>query len=942
MLRFLDRILASQGLRCGVSIDAQKRVSQRWFKTNHELESYLLDASELCDAYHCNATFLAPGSRRKNADCLYKAVWADIDLAFDTALAGLKASCERGLPIPNIIVSSGGGLHAYWIFTRDLSLDEWGRVSEGLSSAAHKYGLVIDNKCTIDAVRILRPPGTINRKYAPKPTVEWTETGAPDYDFEKFLPAAVPLLRSRSVDHGSRALGNGPSALIPYAGPPASAYRIAEKCANIKYFKDTGCAKEGEEPLWKACVGVVAYADNGDALVHEWSAKDLRYNGPETNEKILQRKKNQTGASLCRQFEDETDLASKSRCEKCNFYGRLNSPISLGYADDSTADHGVGQPGPDSNNVRSHPAGVSGGPVKHGMPDGYRIGSGVKVMDWGDTHQEMEITSFPLFFLERTQGEAENSEHLDVWEHQLPHRNQRFSINAGEVNYVSKLKKNGVIIWNSAPLLGYISACQKMEALKRDRTMHYGCYGWKLQDREFLWGDMLFRVGGRDHITIVDKSLSNRAVHLRPGGRNRKGNLGSWKSAVRGLLQPGFEVQQLALLASVGSIFIHFLAPSEGGAILHFVNKSGTGKTTALKVAASVWGDLEGLSSTLDDTATSKSIKFGYLRHLPLIFDELAERDPTATEKLIRTFTVGTDKSRALVDGSGLQENNREWSTILISAANRSIVDTVNLRSRSAMAQRVLEFEKEFPLDISVEQKRKGQWYANEVAANCGWAGEAVLSAIFESEGRIKALEEALWQAEDDIRGANPSWTQDRRYWTRAMASIKVAGALMHGMELIDFDYERVIRWACDELNERDTRELSEQMAPVDALTAYLDENRDVTLVMAGAWMRSKMNGQGTNVIVEGYKPPYREVYIRREIDTNTIMIDKAHFRTWLVKNDQFSNSTISALEKENLITGTSRVILSAGTELQSGQKQCLRVDGRRLSSLQPAASREQ
>jgi hypothetical protein len=285
-------------------------------------------------------TFKASGSRKARDATHWRSVWVDCDLPFDDALEALKSSIDRGLPSPSVIVSSGGGAHAYFAFTRDLSLDEWEHAADLLQRACETYGFEIDSKCTTDAVRILRPPQTLNHKFDPPRRTEVAEYG-PDYEYEDFIKelevvAGVPVL-SPSTEIGHR---NGPARSeaaaknraieIPYTGPPADPDLIAERCANIRHFRETGCAAEGEEPLWKASIGVLGFADGGKEKAHEWSRKDRRYDQSETERKIDARLANQSGASCCSQFENETDKASKLRCEECQFKGKIRSPIALG------------------------------------------------------------------------------------------------------------------------------------------------------------------------------------------------------------------------------------------------------------------------------------------------------------------------------------------------------------------------------------------------------------------------------------------------------------------------------------------------------------------------------------------------------------------------------------------------------------------------------------
>jgi hypothetical protein len=71
------------------------------------------------------------------------------------------------------------------------------------------------------------------------------------------------------------------------------------------------------------------FAKNGNAFAHEWSARDERYDQDETQKKLDERKKHQTGASLCTQFHGECGADSRERCEACPHWEQIRSP--LGY-----------------------------------------------------------------------------------------------------------------------------------------------------------------------------------------------------------------------------------------------------------------------------------------------------------------------------------------------------------------------------------------------------------------------------------------------------------------------------------------------------------------------------------------------------------------------------------------------------------------------------------
>jgi hypothetical protein len=133
---------------------------------------------------------LAVMRSQQNAIVL-KAIWLDIDVkeppkgyaTIQEALAALKEFYKAvGLPKPSALISSGGGLHVYWISKTALTPDEWRPLARGLKNAALKRGLRCDAGCTIDSARILRVPGTWNCKTEPRRPVQLLWLGE-DYDF---------------------------------------------------------------------------------------------------------------------------------------------------------------------------------------------------------------------------------------------------------------------------------------------------------------------------------------------------------------------------------------------------------------------------------------------------------------------------------------------------------------------------------------------------------------------------------------------------------------------------------------------------------------------------------------------------------------------------------------------------------------------------------------
>jgi len=114
--------------------------------------------------------YFAPCLRRgkqgkAEAAALVPALWVYVDCDGDAACrAGALAKLHAFNPLPSAIVDSGGGLHAYWLFTEPLMLDESSRtqvasILRGLFSA-----LGGDPQYVKSVASVMRLPTSINTK----------------------------------------------------------------------------------------------------------------------------------------------------------------------------------------------------------------------------------------------------------------------------------------------------------------------------------------------------------------------------------------------------------------------------------------------------------------------------------------------------------------------------------------------------------------------------------------------------------------------------------------------------------------------------------------------------------------------------------------------------------------------------------------------------------
>ena len=101
-----------------------------------------------------------------------RALFLDLDSkdfggSIKDALLGLSAFVRAtGLPPPSVYVHSGRGVHVYWCLDRDVPVAEWEPVAEALKAKCQELDFAADPSATADPARVLRVPGTLNRKGA--------------------------------------------------------------------------------------------------------------------------------------------------------------------------------------------------------------------------------------------------------------------------------------------------------------------------------------------------------------------------------------------------------------------------------------------------------------------------------------------------------------------------------------------------------------------------------------------------------------------------------------------------------------------------------------------------------------------------------------------------------------------------------------------------------
>lgn len=180
---------------------------------------------------------------------------------------------------------------------------------------------------------------------------------------------------------------------------------------------------------------------------------------------------------------------------------------------------------------------------------------------------------------------------------------------------------------------------------------------------------------------------------------------------------------------------------------VHLVGESSRGKTSQLKIAASVFGDPNNAQwlASWSVTATGAELRAAVLCDLPQCYDEVGGGDPVAVERMVYALINGGGRTRAQRDLS--MRETASWRTIVLSTGERELADE---QTATGAQVRVVQlpvngFGKLIAAEVDTLR--------DECAANSGQAGEEWLRHLVENgPDAWKALRAELGVATKALR----------------------------------------------------------------------------------------------------------------------------------------------------------------------------------------------
>ena len=871
--RFLEGILP-EGTRYSLRIIKKSTGSafNRFYSSvdemTDEIQTYVDNGY---DVYYVTAGFGAGQTATSDNAVAKRELYIDVDcgptkpyLDKNEGAQALKEFCKAtNLPRPTV-VDSGNGLHAHWIFFDAVPVHAWIEVASGLKALCKEHNFQADPVCTADAVRVLRVPETINSKNGSTVTLL---TPIIQYDFEQLkktigAPAIFAFDKAKSISKTS------PSSLTKSlsGGDPN---RISKfEIIWAKSVKGNGCAQIQNaieqsdtlpEPVWRGVLSVAQHCEDRDWAIHAVSEKHPNYSMDETERKALGTK----GPYTCETFQG---METASLCAGCPHSGKITSPIQLG------ATIKVAPPGPAEVVIAEKKFEIPAYPWPY-----YRGAHGGVYTDVMVNEEKKVEVVYPYdLYVYKRMRESELGD--VVWlRHHLPNDAVRdFMIPQKDIGaldkFRDKLSSEGVAVFAQAQLVKlqtYVGkSIQELQIRMRADEVHTR-FGWT-KNGTFIVGDREYTKNG-----VVTSPVGKTAEKYAPWFIPR-GSLERWKEIANAYNDPRFDLHAFGLLSGFGSVLMA-LSPENGAVINYYSKRSGTGKTTILRMVNSIFGDPKAMMKDAQDTHMTKVHRMGMWNGIAMCLDEMTNATPEEISALLYGSTQGRARDRMEAGRNAERMNDITWKGTAIWSTNANLEDQlskIKVDPQGEMA-RTIEIFLQTPVPRDVLETQR---VFNGLADNYGHAGDAFLKYV------IPHLEEvqAMWLETQEAIYSKGSWTQTERYRLNAVICAVTAGVILQNLGLLSFNVTRVARKVIRLVSNAGAQMLLQATKATESIASFVNKNVNNMLIVDA---KSRANGLQN----QAYVKPKGQLVIRYEPDTKILFIVQKDFNRWCV--EQYINT---------------------------------------------------
>ena len=917
----LDAVLPTEGRYCVLGLG--RFPDQRFANTREEAEEIIQElVGTQTDAYFGCAKFGSLNDRTHANAQYFRALWMDIDcgptkgvpnskgiiegyIDQQTGLAEFQKFCKAvGLHKP-ILVNSGNGIHAYWLFDRTLTRQEWKPLSQRLKQMCKEQGLIVDSS-VFEASRVLRPMNSFNfkNKAEPKAVQVWNEHTTPlSYEaFKQLLNAPDPEIEEKPD-------------FVPSSMSPMMEALMANKVKKFKAIMlkgESGCLQlnhcfanqsEISEPLWTSALSITAFCVDGDKAAHKMSEGYEGYDPSEVDFKLMNARK-RGGPHHCTTFEERNPTG----CDGCIHKGKIKSPIVLGVEIEEADDTEIEVE--EDGQVVTHEIPEYPFPFFRGKK------GGIYVRPPKDSEEDPKLVyEHDLYVVKRMRDKALGE--IALFKLHLPHDGvKEFSITTASISAKDELRKQlaqqGVMAHHQQyeNLATYvITSVKNLQYIKKAETMRTQ-FGWIEGDSKFIMGPKEITKDGTFY------SPPSSTTDFFAEKIHAKGDMDKWKEVFNLYGTPGMEPHAFGALTAFGSPLMKFTGLK--GAIINVIHEhAGSGKSTILRMCNSVYGMPYELMAIEKDTLNAKMQQLGVMNNLPNTIDEITNMSPKDFSDLAYGISHGRGKNRQKGSVNELRINNTSWQNMTLCSANASFHEKLSMLKNTPDGEsvRLLEYKIE-PNDV-IGVARGKEMFDHQLNDNYGHAGEIYLSWLVNNLEEAQDLVKKI-QAKID---KEVQFTSRERYWS-AQAACNIAGGLIaKHLGLHEYDMMAIYTWLKGMLSEMRVDMSPVKAAPVTALGEFINAHIFNTLVVNG-----NVDARSQMVSIPAMEPR-GELLIRYEPDTKHVYIAAKQFKDFCIGQQVNYKTLLRQLTDLKIFIEATNKRMSKGMKVVSPAVRVLKFD---------------
>lgn len=908
-----------------------------------------------------------------------KALWLDVDVgkasgrSYGTqkeAIVALHAFVKAtGLPVPTI-VSSGHGVHLYWILQDQIVTETWRKLASILDALVKHYGFIADSTRTMDPSSVLRVPGTWNYSKPGEDRPVKILLNSPVNDNMELGKALVTAMKAAGVTPTQTRVHTAP--VKPVVNPVLKSFPglvdnfktdmtelVADRDpkAVIKGCRQIQMAGTDVEPVWFNMMSVMKYCVDGEKWVHKISALDTeRYDEATTQQKFEYAKEIGGAPTRCDTFASH----SPEKCKGCPARGKITSPVELGAkqynipkvvelkapniveTDDGT---GLIVNPPTEETLEVEPFRNAKFMVVPGKGTIYRK---TETLDNGDEVTKDIVMNRCEFYVpcyHRYYDPAKKMQERvyvvrKVLEGQSEDLLLPMDVLLGQGTVLRWMGNHGAL--PESPnffklqeefMSAYIAAIQhKAQPIYVKETFGWTttpCPDSDATQRAFIVGSTIYS----EETKPLPVNLGARCSSMLETEFITAGNLNEWKEAVDMYRVLDQKEAQFGICAGFAAPLMKFGTGTAVNSIINFWEpEGGRGKSTMFQFVNSIWGHPTHLMCSATDTQSGRFQTIAARRNLPVCMDEMTMVEEKMAAELLYTLANGRDKRKSNQSGTSLM-NTGQWETIILMNSNESWYEKMVKYSPGASAptMRIMDIRWKAN-DIASDRDTLAYISAmtNKVTKNYGLAGRVFMEKVLKTKGLLDKLPDMISNFDQKYRV-----NADERFWTHGIGAVIVAGRIAKAIGLINFDLDALEEWAIATMLPGMRHKVrAQKVDPVTLLSDFLEDNLDSTLIVMSGRRPAGMPASD-NVILDHWvrKIPQRELSIRHELDTDTIIVRTQALREWCRRRNVSEGMLLEALTHAGIYEGNEKgrkqqALASGVATLDRARSMCFEFKG--------------